>query len=157
MALYMVGRHDEALAEFQRLLRTVPNHPLALAGFHYVYDAKGMYEEALAAANTYYAAMEFGQAEEALAQGYAEGGYQGAMRRAADAWAALLNVTWVLPTEIAFVYAFAGEGGRALDFLERGFEEHDPTMAYLSALPCFDAFRDDPRFQDLLRRMNLPP
>ncbi len=30
-------------------------------------------------------------------------------------------------------------------------------LPYLNALPLFDGLRDDPRYQDLLRRMNLPP
>jgi tetratricopeptide (TPR) repeat protein len=156
MVLWAVGQYDESLAQFQRLLRTVPNHPLALAGLLYVYTAKGMDEEALAAAQSYFAAMEFSQGEEALAQGYADGGYRGAMKRAADAWAARANVTYVLPTEIATLYAFAGEDESALHLLERGFEERDPNMPYVNAIPVYDSLRDDPRFIDLLRRMNLP-
>jgi hypothetical protein len=40
--------------------------------------------------------------------------------------------------------------------LERGFEAHDPNMPHLSCAPVYDSLRSDPRFQDLLRRMNLP-
>jgi len=129
---------------------------LALGGLLNVYAAKGMHEEALEAANSYYAVMQFSQAEEALARGYAEGGFPGAMRRAADAWAALRDVSYVLPTEIATVYGLAGEDSLALDWLERGFEEHDPGMPYLSAWPPVGGLRNDPRFQDLVRRMGLP-
>ena len=45
--------------------------------------------------------------------------------------------------------------GKALEWLERGFEIRDPNMPYLG-LPIYDPLRSDPRFQDLLRRMNLP-
>jgi hypothetical protein len=50
----------------------------------------------------------------------------------------------------------AGKNQEALDRLELGFEEHNPTMPYLSANPIFDSLRDEPRFQDLRRRMDLP-
>jgi predicted Zn-dependent protease len=156
MVLYMVRRYDDAIAQFQRLLRMSPNNALALYGLHCVYHAKGMDDESLAAAQSYFAALEFTQAEEALASGYAEGGYRGAMRRLGDTLANLRNVTYVLPTDIAAVYVFAGDSSRALDWLEQGFEERDPNMPYLSALPHYDGLRDDPRFQDLLRRMNFP-
>jgi hypothetical protein len=50
----------------------------------------------------------------------------------------------------------AGEKELALEWLEKGFEMRDPNMPYISVPPAFDSLRDDPRFQDLLRRMNLP-
>jgi serine/threonine-protein kinase len=154
--LYMVGRNEEALEQFRRLLRTVPNHPVALTGLVKVYEAKGTYEESLTAAQSYYTVIEFPQAAEALEQGYAEAGYRGAIRRAADVWAALSDMTYVPPAEIAELYALAGEYSQTLDWLERGFAVHDGNMPYLSVVLFSDRLRDEPRFQELLRRMNLP-
>jgi len=54
------------------------------------------------------------------------------------------------------LFAAAGEHDRALDWLERGFEIRNPNMPGIGFSPVFDSLRDDPRFQDLLRRMNLP-
>lgn len=45
---------------------------------------------------------------------------------------------------------------RALKQLEGGFRSRDPYMVLLKVIPWFDPLRDDPRFQDLLRRMNFP-
>jgi TolB-like protein/tRNA A-37 threonylcarbamoyl transferase component Bud32 len=157
MSLYMERRYEEAIAQFQNVLRTVPNHPLALSGHQLVYGAQGLYEDALAATRALYASVGFVEAEEALTRGYAAGGYQEAMSRAADVWAALSDVTYVPPFEISALYALAGESDRALDWLEQGFAERDPNMPYLSALPLYDGLRDDSRYQDLRRRMNLPP
>jgi tetratricopeptide (TPR) repeat protein len=156
MLLYMVGRYDEAIAQLKMLLRTVPNDILAHSGLQVVYHEKGMYEESLAEANALYTVMEIPQAVETLALGYAEGGYRGAMSRAADTWAAFSSARYVPPVEIAQLYAFAGEDGEALDWLERGFEERDPNMPYLNAHPALAGLRDDPRFHDLRRRMGLP-
>jgi hypothetical protein len=36
-----------------------------------------------------------------------------------------------------------------------GYEMKDPMMPYVSIF-TFDLLDDDPRYQDLLRRMNLP-
>ena len=56
---------------------------------------------------------------------------------------------------IAHHYLRAGDNGRAIDWLERAYEVHNPNLPYLGA-PDYDPLRSDPRFQDLLRRMNLP-
>jgi hypothetical protein len=42
-----------------------------------------------------------------------------------------------------------------LEHGQAGFEARDPNMLYLG-IPVFDSLRSDPRFQSLLRRMNLP-
>ena len=115
-----------------------------------------MYEEALAEAESAYTVIGFSQAAEALALGYEEAGYRGAMKRAGETWEALSEVMYVPSVEMALVHAFAGEDSKSLDCLERAFEEHDPNMPYLNGMPWFNSSRADPRFQDLLRRMNLP-
>jgi hypothetical protein len=60
----------------------------------------------------------------------------------------------VLPTDIAFCYLEARDHPQALDWLDRAFELRDPNMPYIG-LPFFDPLRPDPRFQNLLHRMNL--
>ena len=78
------------------------------------------------------------------------------MRSAADYVAALASDMYVPPVEVATLYALAGEDSLALDWLERGFEQHDPDTPIVIAHPLCDGFRDDPRFLALRRRMNLP-
>jgi len=66
------------------------------------------------------------------------------------------RTTYVHPNDVASLYAIAGEKVQALEWLEKGFEERDPNMPYLDLYPEFETLRSEPRFQDLLRRMNLP-
>jgi serine/threonine-protein kinase len=51
---------------------------------------------------------------------------------------------------------YAGEKVRPLDWLEIAYQEHMQDLVYLNVYPKWDPLRDDPRFQDLLRRMNYP-
>lgn len=95
---------------------------------------------------------------DALARGFAEEGYRGAMRRAADALAARAQAAHVAPDEITRLYGYAGEHQLALGWMERASEAKDPNLPYISAAHAtYDAMRKDPRFQQLLQRMNLPP
>jgi tetratricopeptide (TPR) repeat protein len=59
--------------------------------------------------------------------------------------------------QICFTLKHAGLGDRdrALEALEWCYEERDPHLFWLPIMPAFDPLRHDPRFDDLLRRMNL--
>ena len=57
---------------------------------------------------------------------------------------------------MARVHAALGENDKALELLEEGYEIGDANMVLVKVNPDFDPLRDDPRFQDLLRRMNFP-
>ncbi len=82
--------------------------------------------------------------------------YRGAMRRAADILAARTAQGFSLVSQIANLYTYAGDKAQALDWLEKAFEIREPNLPNISADPKFDGLRSEPRFQALLRRMNLP-
>lgn len=54
------------------------------------------------------------------------------------------------------LYSIAGENDLAFEWLEKCLEERNPQMPYLCAYVEFEPLRSDSRFQDLLRKMNLP-
>jgi hypothetical protein len=46
---------------------------------------------------------------------------------------------------------------KAIEWLEKGYEIHDPNMPYISTnFSNYDLLKDDPRYIDLLKKMNLP-
>jgi hypothetical protein len=57
---------------------------------------------------------------------------------------------------MALVQIGLGERDQALASLEQGYKNRDQWMLYLKVDPHVDDLRSDPRFQDLLRRMNFP-
>ena len=62
----------------------------------------------------------------------------------------------VSPLEFAATYANLGDKDRAIQFLEEYYGAGDRRSVYFKVDPRWDPLRSDPRFQDLLRRMNLP-
>ena len=61
--------------------------------------------------------------------------------------------------DLGQVYAFVGDGERALGALERAYEERSGSRSVLSMRlnPGYDFIRDDPRFVELMRRVGLKP
>ena len=155
MRLLDLGRYEDAIAQLQKVLRTDPNFPHAHGILSEAFHKKGMYEEELAEAKKFFALLGDSEVAEALARGYGQGGYAGAMRLAAETLVARSKRTYVKPTQVAHLYAYAGEKDRALDWLEKAYQERDTHLIFLNLRPDWGSLRSDTRFQSLLRRMNL--
>jgi tetratricopeptide (TPR) repeat protein len=153
--LEYLRRFDDVIERAQNALRTSPNDPVGYNSLWGSYYMKGMYEESLKSAKAFFAGLGMAPIAEAMAQGYEEDGYSGAMTSAAEIMVGFSKQTYVSPYFIAQMYAFAGDKENSIEWLERGYEMRDPMMPYASAF-TFDLLDDDPRYQDLLRRMNLP-
>jgi eukaryotic-like serine/threonine-protein kinase len=62
-----------------------------------------------------------------------------------------------VPFSLAASAWLALEGrDHAIESLERAFVDRDPLMPYIMAEPAYDPLHSDPRFHDLVRRMNFP-
>lgn len=153
--LEYLHRYDDAIDGYQKALRISPNDPAAYYGLWVCYYIKGMYEESLKSAKAFFTGLGMAPIAEAMVKGYEEDGYSGAMTSAAEIMAAFSKQTYVSPFFIAQMYAIAGDKEDSIEWLERGYEMEDPLMPYVSTF-IFDLLGDDPRYQDLLRRMNLP-
>ncbi|MCA1573093.1 MAG: hypothetical protein LC770_00825, partial [Acidobacteria bacterium] len=62
---------------------------------------------------------------------------------------------YVPPYNFAIVYNALGESGKALDYLEKGYEQKDVRMVFLKVEPIWNSLRSEPRFLDLMKRMRL--
>ncbi len=149
------GRYDDAIVVCQEAQRVDAGFPWAYQHLWRAYALQGKLEKALAAARATFAARGDTGVVGALGKGQPQAGYAGAMREAAETLAARSRTQYVMAFEVAALYAHAGELEAALDWLERAYRNHGAMLEYVRASPEFKALGTDPRFQDLLRRLNL--
>ena len=154
MVLDYLRRWDDALAAARTALSYQPDLGIAIDMFQRVYINKGMRNEQLAEQR-----LRVARDPERLAafeRGLAEGGYEGAQRAIADVYAARYATgKYRDAMGVAFRYLDGGDKDRAMDWLLKAYEAHDPSLLYVGR-PHWDRLRGDPRFQALLRRMGLP-
>jgi len=62
---------------------------------------------------------------------------------------------YVPPYNFAVVYNALGESGKAIDYLEKGYEQKDVRMVFLKVEPQWNNLRSELRFLDLMKRMRL--
>jgi len=58
--------------------------------------------------------------------------------------------------DIAIVYVELGEKDKAFEWLEKDFQSRNGSLQFIRWLVQFEPLRSDPRFTNLLKRMNLP-
>jgi hypothetical protein len=78
------------------------------------------------------------------------------MYSAAEIMESFAKQTYFSPAFVAMLYSLAGDLEKTIEWLEMGYEVRDPNMPYVGGFVFFDLLAKDPRYQDLLRRMNLP-
>ena len=62
---------------------------------------------------------------------------------------------YVPPFHMAQALWGLGEREQALDWLEKGFAERDPKMTFLKVDPKWNGLRSEPRFVELMQKMNF--
>jgi eukaryotic-like serine/threonine-protein kinase len=154
--LLYLGRYDEAIAQLRENLRTEPNFPAAHLALWGAFYRKGMYKEALEEATTFFALLGDREVAGALQEAAGEARYAVAMRAAGEKLAARSKEVFVPAVRIARMYAHAGEKECALDWLEKAAEQHESPLCHLRVGWDWAILQDEPRFQNLLRRMNFP-
>lgn len=90
-----------------------------------------------------------------LAYAYAVAGNRKEARKILEELEQLSKQKYVSSFPVAAVYAALGDRDEAFKQLEKAYTERSWAMGMLKVNPVFDSLRSDPRFSELLRRMNL--
>jgi tetratricopeptide (TPR) repeat protein len=150
---WWAGQYEEAIDEARKSLELDPDLAVGLYVLGSAYAEKGMYEEAIKAHQR--AGVLSPDWKSALGRTYALAGRQDEARLVLAELEADPTTwdTWF----IAQIYAVLGGKDEAFRWLEAAYEHpRHPYLPWIRHPPAFKPLHDDPRFGDLLRRMNLP-
>jgi serine/threonine-protein kinase len=154
-AVHYVGRrYDAAITAARRAIDIAPGFSWGYNRLGIAYTETGKYAEAIAALETA-VKVSGGNHRGGLGRAYALAGRRSEARRILDDFLSLDRRSHV-GSQIATIYAALGEKDEALRWLEEGYRVRNGNMVLLKVWPAWDPLRSDPRFQDLLRRMNFP-
>ncbi len=157
--LLAAGRCDEAIEVYRKGIELDPSfHParwlLAIA-----YKQKGMYVEALAECQE---ALRLSGGSPVvwgwLGWAYAISGQREEAQKALRDLEQQSKQRYVAPFDLAVVYLGLGETEQAFEWLEKAREDRSFWLIYFIRVASFiEGIRSDPRFPELLGRMNLVP
>jgi tetratricopeptide (TPR) repeat protein len=156
-AYYMARRYDEALEQLLQTVELDPNYPVTCWILGLLYRTTGCFELAITEGEK---GLKLSGGSPlmraALAHSYGKAGRAKEALQILDDLTKLARHKYVAPHFFAGIYIGLGENDRAIEYLEKSYEEHSHWLIYLHIDPSMDDLRNDPRFQDLLRRVGLP-
>ena len=152
-------QYDQAIEQLRKTLEMYPQATSPRFDLMTCYERKGNYDEAVA--ENLKGKESSGVKPEvlkALRDAYAKDGIKGWWRKELET---AKVQGWASDCNFASLYALLGEKERALEALEKAYQERSQAkcqwLRTLKINPVFDDYRTDPRFQDLIRRVGLPP
>jgi eukaryotic-like serine/threonine-protein kinase len=155
--LYCARRYDEAIKELQRALAVEPNHSVTHLNLGYVYIQKQMYDQAIREFKLSKSLdPEFNESVVGLGIALAKAGQAEETENILTALQSASKQKYVPPVLLAYLHIALGQKDKAIQLLQKGFEERDVYMESLQVEPIFDPLRSDPRFQSLLDKMKFP-
>ncbi len=155
---FATRQYDPAIEQYRKTIDLDPNFIEAHAQLGMAYEQKGLHEKAveefqkaiaLSRANPEYVGQ--------LANAYAVSGKRREAEKLLDELKDRSKQENVPAVWIAIIYAGLGEKDRALEWLHKAYERHETFLVGLNTDPRLDNLRSDPRYQDLARRLGLPP
>jgi serine/threonine-protein kinase len=155
--LIPAGRYNEAVEMFRNAIELDPAFPLARWALALGYEQQGMYTEAIAELET---AQRLASAMPIitgmLGRECAALGQTGRAEQALIDLEKQSNRQYVAPLDLALVYLGLGNADRAFEYLAKACEDRSFWLIYFVRLASlFESCRSDPRYQTILRHMNL--
>ena len=150
--LVLQGQHDRAIEHLQNCMELDPNFFWTHFAMGMAYLHKGDYDQAIAA---FHRGNVPQFRDGYLGCAYAVSGETNKARQMIEALQAGSQPEHFAPFHLAIIHLGLGEKEEALECLIQACDLRSPQFTVIHMAAEFDSVRADPRFQAILRRMNL--
>src|SRR5215207_2061991 len=150
-SLLFARRYDAAVAQMKKTVELDPNFAVGHSTLSVAYRMKGDYAESVEELARFQELVGGEQTAALMRESFARGGWRGFLR-AMTGEPRPANLT---PYNLATFHAELGEKDKAFVELNKSYQNREAILGLLNVDPRFDSLRDDPRFQDLLRRFRF--
>lgn len=156
--LWHARRDDEAIKYLEDFTKVVPDRGATYFTLADLYRKKGRDTESIEA---FLRGLQLrGRPQEeinSVAVAYRQDGWKGVSRAQIANFMERSRTERIRTMDFVSTYAYGGDKDNALRYLKKAIDEHDPLVAQMKVSPLEDPLRDDPRFVQLLQRINLQP
>jgi TolB-like protein/class 3 adenylate cyclase/Flp pilus assembly protein TadD len=146
-------RYDDGITQLRKTLELDANNPLAHHALGWSLHWKGKTVDALAEFQKAAALDDLPWYKGSLGYAYAASGDRAKAEQILRDLDELAKKQYVSPAARASVYLGLGEKAKALDWIEKAYEDRDPLL-WWNADRLYDSVRNEPRFQALMQEVD---
>ncbi|HXP81842.1 MAG TPA: protein kinase [Verrucomicrobiae bacterium] len=157
---YYARRYDQAIEQEKLTLEMDPNFAFVHMQLGEAYLQKSMYREGIAEfEKELVVSPRHPYALSGLGYAYAVAGRGAEAQKVLDQLNAISEQKYVPAISKVGVYVGLGDKEKAFEWVGKAYEDRSigSSFTMMKLDPVYDPLRSDPRFADLLRRMNLQP
>ena len=151
--MYRAGRYDAAIAQAGKTLAMDPNSAISHVLLGLSFLKKGDTAGAIAELQKSKTPDPGAWYQGFLGYAYAISGDRAKAEEALRELEQLAKRQYVSPTAFATIYLGLGDKEKALDWLEKAYEQQDSACWYLKIDQIYDSVRNEPRFQALVQKV----
>ena len=155
--LLWARQYNQAIDVLQKTLEMDPNFCVTHLYLGWAYEAKGNPEKAILELQKAVLLSAGPREKASLGHAYALGRHTRQAQNILRELEERSRGAYVPAYDIAIIYAGLGEKDRAFEYLAKAYQDRSVELTSLKADLELDNLRSDPRFNDLLHRVGLPP
>ncbi|HZR05526.1 MAG TPA: tetratricopeptide repeat protein [Candidatus Udaeobacter sp.] len=152
--LYWARRYEEATTQIRKTLELDPNNAFAHSILGWCLIGKGNKAEATAEFQKATSLDDLPWYISSLGYACAANGDRPKAEQILQDLEELSKQRYVSPANRAAVYLGLGEKEKALDWLEKAYEDRDPIFWWIDGDQLYDSLRNEPRFQALVQKID---
>src|SRR6266446_3440900 len=152
--LYWARRYEEATAQIRKTLELDPNNAFAHSILGWCLIGKGNKTEARAEFQRATTLDDLPWYVSSLGYACAVSGDRAKAEQILRELEELAKQRYVSPANRASVYLGLGENEKALDWLEKAYEDRDPIFWWINGDQLYDSVRNEPRFQAIMQKVD---
>jgi adenylate cyclase len=153
--LYWARQYDEAIVQARKTLEMDPNSTISHVLLGLSFLKKGDTAGAIAELQKTKAPDPGAWYQGFLGYAYAISGDRAKAEQSLHELEDLAKRQYVSPTAFVTIYLGLANKEKALDWLEKAYEEQDSACWYLKIDQIYDGVRNEPRFQAILKKIGL--
>jgi DNA-binding winged helix-turn-helix (wHTH) protein/tetratricopeptide (TPR) repeat protein len=148
---------DRAIGQLEKTLANNPDFFLARVTLGMAYEQKGEVARGIEEFKKAYKLERNAIVLGFLGHAYARMGNIGEAQKILAELEELSKRIYVPPFSIGLIYTALGQNTQAFEWFEKAYAAQNEWLNWLKVTPEVDILRSDPRFTDLLKRLNLIP
>ena len=153
MVLFRARRFDDAIAQLNRVIALDPNFWVTYWYLGMAYHSKGQYREAVAAYQKGTALTRSEWLKAVLIHSLVKMGERQEAVKLLNELQAESERRYVSGSALALAYSSLGERDKAFAYLNKDVDERASRPSVFSVNPVWDDLRDDPRFAEVVHRI----